>query len=52
MKNYLEHDDKVRFVEALLSKSQDWRWFIELIEATYEINDNVRRIRERKIQYF
>ena len=39
MKNYLEHDDKVRFVEALLSKSQDWRWFIELIEETYEINE-------------
>lgn len=39
MKNYFEHDDKVRFVEALLSKNQDWRWFIQLIEATYEIND-------------
>ena len=39
MKNYFEHDDKVRFVEALLSKSQDWRWFIELIEVTYEINE-------------
>ena len=39
MKNYLEHDDKVRFVEALLSKSQDWGWFIELIEVNYEINE-------------
>lgn len=39
MKNYFEHDDKVRFVEALLSKNQDWRWFIQLIEATYEINE-------------
>jgi hypothetical protein len=39
LKNYFEHDDKVRFVEALLSKNQDWRWFIQLIEATYEINE-------------
>lgn len=39
MKNYLEHNDEVRFVDGLLANSQEWNWFVELLEETYDFND-------------
>ena len=37
MKNYLEHADKVKYVDGLLAHSQQWQWFIDLIQDTFEI---------------
>ena len=37
MKNYLEHNDKVKYVDGLLAHSQQWQWFIDLIQDTFEI---------------
>lgn len=39
MKNYFEHEVKVRYVEALLLKQKDWNWFIKHIEENFELMD-------------
>ncbi|MCI7088023.1 MAG: hypothetical protein MR954_09455 [Lachnobacterium sp.] len=39
LRNYLEHNDEVKYVDGLLANSQDWDWFTELIEANYDIED-------------
>ena len=31
MKNYLEHETEVKYVDGILAKSQDWQWLIEII---------------------
>lgn len=35
-KNYLDHDEKVRYIEGLLNKSTDWGWFVSCLEENYE----------------
>lgn len=37
--NYLEHEDKVKFVDGVLAKSQEWQWFIECVEQKFELDD-------------
>jgi len=39
MKNYLEHDDKVRYGDGLLAHSQEWQWFVDLLHETFEVNE-------------
>ena len=39
MKNYLEHKDKVKYVDGLLSHSQEWQWFIDLLIKTFDIHE-------------
>lgn len=36
MKNYIEHEIEVRFIEGILERSQDWQWFIYYLEENYE----------------
>lgn len=38
MKNYIEHKEKVKFIECLLNKSCDWQWYIDYIEKEFEID--------------
>lgn len=40
MKNYLEHSDLVKYAEGILRGSQDWQWFIDLIEQEIEFDEN------------
>ena len=39
MKNYLEHNDEVKYVDGLLENSQEWDWFIELVESNFDFED-------------
>ncbi len=39
MKNYLEHETEVKYVDGILAKSQDWQWLIEIIENDYDLED-------------
>lgn len=39
MKNYLEHETEVKYVDGILAKSQDWLWFIEIIENSFDLDD-------------
>ena len=39
MRNYLDHKDEVRYVDGLLANSQEWNWFIELLESNYDFED-------------
>lgn len=39
MKNYLEHENKVKYVDGLLAREQEWQWFVECIEECYELSD-------------
>lgn len=39
MKNYLDHEDKVKYIDGLLARSQDWQWFIDLLQETFDIHD-------------
>ena len=32
MKNYFDHDIKVKFFDNILEHSDDWQWFIDEIE--------------------
>ena len=36
MKNYYEHETKVKFSDGLLSLSKDWQWFIDQTEADFQ----------------
>lgn len=36
MKNYFEHEIKVKYIDGLLCKSTDWSWFIEYIQENFE----------------
>ena len=36
MKNYYEHETKVKFSDGLLSLSKDWQWFIAQTEADFQ----------------
>jgi len=39
MKNYLEHETKVKYVDGILAKNQEWQWLIEIIENDYDLDD-------------
>ena len=39
MKNYLEHETEVKFIDGILSKNQEWQWFIDCIESDFELTD-------------
>lgn len=39
MKNYIDHENKVKYMDGLLAHSQEWQWFIDLIHETFEIHD-------------
>ncbi len=37
--NYLKHNIKVKYVDGLLARGQEWQWFIEYIEKNYDMSD-------------
>lgn len=39
MRNYLEHEEEVTFVDGILAKSQDWQWFVDYVEDNFELDD-------------
>lgn len=39
MKNYIEHETSVRFMDQYFNKDTDWQWFVDLIEEDFELND-------------
>ncbi|MHB8130476.1 MAG: hypothetical protein ACYDEX_15910 [Mobilitalea sp.] len=39
MKNFLEHEDEVRYVDGFLAKSQEWQWFIDCVEENFDLDD-------------
>ncbi len=53
MENYLDHDQEVKFGDSLLEQSQDWQWFIDLIEERYELCDvkSYNEFQERTYYY-
>lgn len=37
--NYLEHEDKVKYIDGLLAREQEWQWFVECIEKSFNMSD-------------
>lgn len=37
--NYLEHNIKVKYMDGLLARTQEWQWFVECIEKNYNLSD-------------
>ena len=37
--NYLEHEDKVKYIDGLLAREQEWQWFVECIEKSFNLSD-------------
>lgn len=37
--NYLKHDIKVKYIDGLLAREQEWQWFVECIEKSYDMSD-------------
>ena len=37
--NYLKHSIKVKYIDGLLAREQEWQWFVECIEKNYDISD-------------
>ena len=35
--NYLEQEIRVRLVDGLLERSQEWQWFVDIVENTFTI---------------
>lgn len=60
MNNYLEHADKVKYIDGLIAHSQEWQWFIDLLYKTYDIHDvdswydyeNISSISQTVFNYF
>ena len=48
MKKYIEHETKVKYVDGLLSKSQDWEWFLDYLTANFEYNIPINSYEEFK----
>ena len=48
LKKYIEHETKVKYVDGLLSKSQDWEWFIDYLTANFEYNIPINSYEEFK----
>ena len=38
MKNYIEHEQRVAYVDGLLAHSQEWNWMITYIETEFDVN--------------
>ena len=38
LKHYIEHETKVKYVEGILNKSQEWNWFIDYIKENFEFD--------------
>ena len=38
MKNYIEHEQRVAYVDGLLAHSQEWNWLITYIETEFDVN--------------
>lgn len=41
--NYFEHEQKVKYIDGVLAKSQDWDWLIEYIENNFTVNFAMKR---------
>lgn len=39
MKNYLDHEIEVKYMDGILAQSKEWQWFIDCIESTFELSD-------------
>ena len=39
MKNYLDHEVEVQFIDNILVKNQEWQWFVDCIEENFDLND-------------
>ena len=39
MKNYIEHEIKVKFLDEYYAKNTEWTWFIEYVEENFETED-------------
>ena len=37
--NYLKHNIKVKYIDGLLAREQEWQWFVECIEKNYDMSD-------------
>ena len=37
--NYLEHEDKVKYIDGLLAREQEWQWFVECIEKSFNLSE-------------
>ncbi len=37
--NYLEHEDKVKYIDGLLAREQEWQWFVECVEKSFNLSD-------------
>ena len=35
--NFYEHEDRVKIIDQILSHEQNWEWFTELTEKTFNI---------------
>ena len=35
--NYYEHEIKVKFIDGVLAHEQDWEWFIQHTENTFDV---------------
>ncbi|MHB1154598.1 MAG: hypothetical protein ACYC00_20005 [Eubacteriales bacterium] len=40
-KNYFEHETQVKYVEGLLSNSDQWQWLIEYIENNFQVKTEI-----------
>lgn len=39
MVNYIDHETKVKYIDALLAHDQNWQWFIDHIEENFDLID-------------
>lgn len=50
--NYFEHEQKVKYIDGILAKSQDWDWLIEYIENNFEIDFSMNSFDSFRSIYF
>ena len=39
MKNYLDHETKVRFMDQYYKKENDWQWFVDIVQNDFDWSD-------------
>ena len=39
MRNYLVHEEEVRFIDCYLAKSRNWQWFVDIVEEHFDLED-------------
>lgn len=39
MQNYIDHEIKVKVIDSVLSQEREWQWFIDYVEANFELAD-------------